>query len=463
MTNLWTKQLMKRAALMASCAAIIAFSSPVMAQNAPSQMSLSEAISAGVMTNPEYGVVAATRRATDEELEQAKALYLPSIDFSGDTGYEYTKDVGTENRANDDDDESLWRYEAGLTLTQMLFDGFETKYENERQKHRVQSSAHRVRETSELVGLSIVEAFLEVIRQRELLSISRDNVSEHLAIMDLIQDGVDAGRSTQADLEQIKARLASSRAQESTIRQQLRIAESNFRREVGDDPRDLVLPTVPVNSLAPNVDEEVKTAITQSPTLDIFSSDVKVAYAEYKGTGSTLYPQLDLQLNARQGEDLGGVEGKDRSASALVVANWNLYRGGGDVARVREFTHRHQVAKERRADTARAIEDDVRQTWARMVSAGERAREFASQAAANSEVVRAYKDQFSLDRRTLLDVLDAQNELFVSRTNTINSEFLEMFSVFRILGLKGQLLPTLGVAYPRESSEIDTPAYTVDR
>lgn len=463
MMNVWTQQLIKRAALTVSCAAIVLITSPADAQNAPAQMTLSQAISAGVMTNPEYGVVAGTRRATDEELEQAKALYMPSIDFSGDTGYEYTRDVGTEGRPNQSDHETLWRYETGLTLTQMLFDGWETKYENERQKHRIQSSAHRVRETAELVGLSIVESFLEVIRQRELLGISRENVAEHHAIMDLIQEGVDAGRSTQADLEQIKARLSSSKAQESTIRQQLQIAESNFRREVGDDPRDLVLPTVPVNALTANVEEEVKTAITQSPTLDIFSSDINVAYAEKQGTGSTLYPQFDLQLNARQGHNLGGVEGRDRSASALLVANWNLYRGGGDVARVREFTHRYQVAKERRADTSRAIEDDVRQTWARMVSAGERAREFASQAAANGEVVRAYKDQFGLDRRTLLDVLDAQNELFVSRSNTINAEFLEMFSVFRLLGLKGALLPTLGVAYPRESAPIEAPEYVVDR
>ena len=75
-----------------------------------------------------------------------------------------------------------------------------------------------------------------------------------------------------------------------------------------------------------------------------------------------------------------------------------------------------------------------------------------AQAAANTEVVRAYKDQFSLDRRTLLDVLDSQNELFVSQSNAINAEFLEMFSVFRLLALKGQLLPTLSVAYPRESA-----------
>lgn len=463
MTYIVTQTSLKKWALGLSCLGFLALTPSVQAQESSAQMTLNEAISIGVMTNPEYGVVAGTRRATDEELEQAKALYRPSIDFSADTGYEYTKDQGTKDFVNNEEDESLWRYETGLTLTQMLFDGFETKYENERQKNRVLSSAHRVRETAELVGLSIIESYLEVIRQRELLAITRDNVQEHLAIMDLIQEGVDAGRSTQADLEQIKARLASARAQESTIMQQLRIAESNFRREVGDDPRDLVLPPIPVNALSANVEEEVKTAITQSPTLDIFEADTRVAYAEYKGTGSTLYPQVDLQLNARQGEDLGGQEGRDRSASALVVADWNLYRGGGDVARVREFTHRYQVSKERRADTARAVEDDVRQTWARMVSAGERAREFSTQAAANTEVVRAYKDQFSLDRRTLLDVLDAQNELFVSRTNTINAEFLEMFSVFRLLGLKGQLFPTMGIAYPRESSLIDAPEYVVDR
>lgn len=450
-----------------ACVSMLYVTHPVKSQEAPAQMSLAEAISVGVMTNPEYGVVAGTRRATDEELEQARALYLPSIDFSADTGYEYTDDISIRNdeRSNneDEDGETLLRYETGLTLTQMLFDGWETKYENDRQKHRVQSSAHRVRETAELVGLQIVEAFLEVVRQRELLSITRENVAEHVAILGMIEEGVNAGRSTQADLEQIKARLASAQAQESTIRQQLRVAESNFRREVGHDPRDLILPSIPVSALSANVEEEVKVAITQSPTLDIFESDVQVAYAEYQGTGSTLYPQIDLQLNARQGDNLGGVEALDKSASALLVANWNLYRGGADVARVREFSHRHQVAKERRAESARAIEDDVRQTWARMVSAGERARAFAAQAASNAEVVRAYKDQFALDRRTLLDVLDSQNELFVSRSNTINSEFLEMFSIFRLLGLKGQLLPTLGVAYPRESSPIDTPDYIVDR
>lgn len=411
---------------------------------------LREAVAVGVSTNPEYGVVASSRRATDEELNQGEALFLPSLDFQGDTGWEYSDDPSTRAGAGDDD-ETLYRYEAGLTLTQMLFDGWESKWEVMRQEARVRSSAHRVRETSELVGLAIVESYLEVLRQRQLLLIARQNTAEHIAIMDLIGDGVDVGRSTQADLEQIKARLSQARATETDTMQALRNAEARYIQEVGDKPGDLTLPVIPYEQLDADVEAQILKTLAHSPTLDIFASDIEVAYAEANGTRSTFYPQLDLQLNARQGHNLNGVEGRDRSASALMVVNWNLYRGGADMARSREFIHRHQQSKEARAEAGRAVQNDVRQTWAAMVAAGERARQFAAQADANTEVVKAYKDQFTLDRRTLLDVLDSQNELFVSRSNTVNSEFLEMLAIYRLLALRGNLLPTLDVSYPRES------------
>lgn len=410
---------------------------------------LRDALAIGVATNPEYGVVAASKRATDEELNQGEALFLPSVDVNGDIGFEYSDDPGT--RAIGDDTESLWRKELGVTLTQMLFDGFEAKYEVQRQQARVVSSAERVRETAELVGLSIVEAYLEVLRQRQLLMISRENVAEHSNIMKQIEDSVNAGRSTPADLEQVKARLASAKAGEASTLEALRVAEAQYRREVGDPAGDLGMPVIPFDVLAEDVEKEVLQTLSHSPTLDIFAADIEVAYAEAQGTKSTQYPQLDLQLNARSGHDLGGTEGRDSSASALVVLNWNLYRGGADVARQREFVHRHQQAKESRAEAARSVENDVRQTWASMVSAGTRAEQFATQAVANERVVEAYKDQFNLDRRTLLDVLDSQNELFVSRSNAINTEFLEMFAVYRLLALKGSLLPSVGVEYPRES------------
>lgn len=211
------------------------------------------------------------------------------------------------------------------------------------------------------------------------------------------------------------------------------------------------MPMVPVEKLHPALDEQVKFTLHKSPTIDIYEADIEVAHAEFEGSKSTMYPQVDLQLNAREGKDLNGVRGRDTSASALMVVNWNLYRGGGDTARVREHINREAQAKEQRDKVAREVANDVRQTWARMITAGERARQFAAQADANAEVTKAYKDQFDLNRRTLLDVLDAQNEWFVSRSNTVNAEYLEIFAIYRLLALEGELLQALNVSYSRES------------
>jgi outer membrane protein, adhesin transport system len=413
-------------------------------------MTLKQSVGIGVNTNPEHGVVANNRRATDEELRQAKGLYLPSIDTRFDTGYEHTRNAITEAGIGSDS-ENMWRANAGITLTQMLFDGFAAKYENLRQQARVLSAAHRVREAAELNGLAVVEDYLEVMRQRELLKIARENVAQHTGILDQIRDATESGKTTQADHQQAAARLAASRAEEENVRQALRNAEADYIRDVGQQPEDLVMPLLPAGSLERDVEQEVRESLSGSPTVKIYEADMKVAHQEYEATQAPFYPRLDLQLQAQDGHNVNALEGQSRNASALVVANWNLYRGGIDTAKRREYISREAQAKEQRAKVARSIEDDVRKSWAGMVAARERKEEFVAQAANNEAVVKAYKDQFDLNRRTLLDVLDSQNELFVSRANAINAQYLEMFAVYRLLALKGDLLKTLDVSVPREA------------
>ncbi len=404
-------------------------------------LTLQDAVAKGIVTNPDFGMIEADRDATKEEHSQAKALYLPSIDLLGESGWERTNRRGI-------DKESMWRNRGSLTLTQMLFDGFAAKSEVARQKYRVESTINRTSEIAEFIGLDIVEAYLEVLRQRDLLAIARANVDDHTRILDTIQTGASAGTVTEGDVQQALARTAQARATVSSIEQDLREAESLFIQKAGDMPADMAFPEIPRDKLSPNVDEAVRVAVTNSPTLNVFESDIKVAQEEYNASGSTLYPQVDLVANAQAGNDLDGVDGHEDSQSVLAVMNWNLYRGGADYARQREFMYRHAKAKETRAAAARQVEKDMRDTWAGMQSAAARAQQFLEQASANEKVVGVYLDQFSLDRRTLLDVLDSQNELFVSRSSHVNSLYTEMFAVFRVLALQGRLLHTLNVPKP---------------
>lgn len=419
------------------------------------EVTLREAIQFGLYNNPEYGIVANTHSATEKELRQARGLFKPSLDLTGDTGFEYTDDPNTRGGTDPDDEESLFRYQIGVTLTQLLFDGFNAQSEVERQQARVRSSAHRVDETAEFVALDIVESYLEVMRQRELLAISRENIEAHLDIAMQTRDQVAAGKATDADMAQIQARLSRAKATEANIEQSLRNAESTYKLETGEMPGDLVLQPVPLSSLPGDVERSVEKSLIDGPTLKIFESDIDVAEAEAKQSKSTYYPEFNLQLDATESEDVGGVEGEDTSARALITMNWNLYRGGIDKARHKEFLYRAAAAKERKVESARAVEDDVRQTWAAMVAEGKQAREFADQAIANQAVVRSYRDQFELGRRTLLDVLDSQNEYFVSTSNTINSEYLEMLAMYRLLALQGDLMASMDVQSPLEAKISD--------
>jgi len=433
--------------LIALCAASlfsVSLSAVALASGEDNNLTLQDAVAKGVLTHPFYGVVANDSLATREELAQARALYKPSVDLLAESGWERT-DSPTIN------DENLWRNRASLTLTQLLFDGQGTISEINRQKARVESTAHRVGEVAEFIGLDVVEAYLEVLRQRDLLAISRANVEDHIKILETIRTGAQAGTVTEGDVSQALARQAQARATASSTEQALREAEALFIQKVGDMPGSMAFPEIPRDRLPAGVEDAVRQAVTQSPTLAVYESDIKVAQAEFEGSGSTLYPTVELQANATVGNDLDGIEGDDNRQSVLAVMRWNLYRGGGDQARQREFMHRHAVSKERRADAARQVEKDVRDTWAGMLAAAERAQQFLEQANANEKVVNVYLDQFSLDRRTLLDVLDSQNELFVSRSSHVNALYTEMFAVFRVLALKGELLNTLGVAKPREA------------
>lgn len=406
---------------------------------------LATIVETGLRSNPEFAAIQQNYMATMEEKKQARALYFPSVDVSADTGVEISDDQSTRAGNDGADTERLSRYDASLTVTQLLFDGGETKYENKRQSHRVKSAKFRLQEAGELIGLSIVEAYLSVMRQRKLMEISQKNIGDHENFYRQIEDSTRAGRSSLANLEQAKARVASAKAQMADVEQNLRFAEASFIREVGMAPADLTLPNLPSDVSNMSLDDHVSYALDNSPTLLISRADIDVSKAEKDGAYAPFYPQFDLQLTAREGKDLGGVRGRDTSASALVTMDWNLYRGGSDVARLREFERREMQAKEQTNDAQRQVRNDVHDTWAQKQAASQRKEMFQLQFNANSQLVKAYFDQFELGRRTLLDLLDTQNELFVSHSNLVNAQFLELFASYRLLALRGDLLSTLNL------------------
>ncbi len=419
-------------------------SAPVLAADGAMSFTLQEAVRQGIHTSPEHDIVTSQRNAAHQRLLQANALYLPSVDLALQAGREK---VFTSPNV---DTQALWQRRGSLTLTQLLFDGWGTTNEIKSQKHRLESAERRVKAETEFLGLDVVQAYLDILRQRDLLKIARTNVDNHHRIFKKIQAGVDAGTMADGDAAQAESRLNSAHTNVSSVEQNLRSAEALFINKVGAMPGDLAPPDFPRHQLPLTLNLVLQDARAYSPTLAVYQSDVNAAVAEWRGASSAFYPRMNLEINGSKSIDEGGFTGNQEDFSALVVMRWNLLRGGGDTARRQEFMYRYAESKARAAAALRQVESEVRDTWAAKDSAFARSQEYLRQSKASERVVSVYLDQFTLNRRSLLDVLDAENELFASRSNHLHAFYAEKFAVYRLLAIQGKMLAVLGVEPPRE-------------
>jgi adhesin transport system outer membrane protein len=420
-----------------------------------SAASLEDAVAAG-MTNPEVREAAANRRATDSELRQARGLYYPTIDLRGATGEEWAYNSNTRDRARnlatDSGDRWLWRSEASVALRQMIFDGFSTDNLVERQKARQKAAAGRVVERSEFVALDVVQAYLDVLRQTELVRLSRDNVTAHQNSLNDILSRVRAGRSSSADQSQSENRLTVSQADYVDAQRRLDDARTTYLRLVRAEPTELARPTVPAAVVPTSEEEAVRRALATNPSVGVAELDRQAAVSDSLAAEAPFYPRLDLEVVGSRGKNIGGISGPNDDFTVMLVARWNIYSGGADTARLGAARARVQEAQERENRLQLVAVEEARKSWTAMIRQREQAQKLAERVRASEGVFGAYRQQFDIGRRDLLDVLDAQNDLYAARTAALTADYSAQFAAYRTLAVSGQLLSALNINPPSESA-----------
>lgn len=430
------------------CSAAVALATPGAAQ------SLKESAQQAIRTNPRVDVVARNRQAVEQELARARGQYYPQVDLRAGIGPEWSDNNTTRARGNRD--RTLTRRETGIFVTQRLFDGWETDSEVERQKARGESAARRVGETSEIVALDAIEAHIEVLRQRELLRLSEQNLQVHRRILGRMRARVAQGASPAADLEQARARLEAANATVIETRGALEEAENRYEFVVHRRPTALAPAEFPRAALSgtPTIDAALERTRRTNRTLKITESDVKVAEHEIGVADAPFYPRVNVEVGATRSRDIDGARGDDNDASALLVMRWNLYRGGSDIAQRRVALGRMSQAMAEREVAARNAEDETRRSWVQFWTASDRIPSLASAVQQNRRVRSAYNDQFfNQGQRSLIDVLNAENELFISMGRLVSAEQAKIFAAYRLLAATGELVTTLGLEMPEEANE----------
>ncbi|RQQ10584.1 channel protein TolC [Burkholderia stagnalis] len=428
-------------AVLALASALAAASSLAAAQ------SLQEAVEQAIRTNPEVRATTYNREAADQGLKQARAGYWPRVDVDAAIGKEQRDDVETRllglNRT------TFTHRNANVTLSQMLFDGFAVRSEVARQQARIDSSANRVASTSEDVALRVVGAYLEVLRRRETTAAAEDNLESHRRIHDQIKLRSDRGVGRRADLYQAESRLALAQDNLRTEQSSLKDAEVAYARLVGTAPDALVKPVAPEGALPPTERLALDAALANHPSLAGAEADVAQARARYDGAKAAMWPRLDLELSASHDRD--GVLGPTNDRRVMLRLRYNLFQGGADKARIGEAHAQIREAEEERNRTRLEIQESVSHAYNAYLTARDRMvvlKQYVDSSAATRE---AYMLQFGIGQRSLLDLLNAENEYYSARIDYIGGQYAEAASAYRVFAGMGQLLDTLHVGRPAEA------------
>ena len=412
---------------------------------------LQEAVVQTLASNPDVLIDASRRRSVEQALNQAQGGYFPRADVAFGRGRQNSDNLTTEQTYGGPIGQM--RSERSLTVTQMLYDGFATSSEVARNSARVVSAGHRVAATSEQIALRAVEAYLEVLRNQEIIALTQDNLAVHQRTYDQIKLRAASGVGRKADQDQIEARLALAKSNLTAADANLKVAEINYRLVVGTTPGTLAQPKPPDPALLPRTPEAaLPLALDNNRILKSARADIDAAIAQNDGARATLQPRLDLELSVNKTNLVSPVDAtNDNSRSAMLRMRYNLFRGGSDVARIAETRYQVREAEEVARRTERQLEQSVRLSWNAYSSAAERLP-FLSKHAESSQLTReAYAKQFSLGQRTLLDLLDTENEAFTAASNLLNGRYVELFSRYRVLADMGILLDSIGVQQRDES------------
>ncbi|MDG1581755.1 TolC family outer membrane protein [Pseudomonas sp. GOM6] len=413
-------------------------------------MTLSEAIQSTIDNHPELHASMNDRLSADEDVKVAKGGYLPTVDLLAGYGREQTDSPSTR-ALGDHNKETLNYRDAELRLRQMLFDGFNTPNEVARTKSVVDSRAYYVQGTSESLALRTVEVYLDVLKRREMVALAENNLQAHLRVNDQIGLRSEQGVGSNADLDQSKARLALAENNLYTEQVNLADAEANFFSATGRMPDELETPA----SIKGEIPEDLAAArqgvMDNNPYLKSAQADVYAAEKQYEVAKAPFYPRFDLELATTADDNVQGDEGHYNTWRAAVVMNYNLFNGMRDKARLQSAAHQINQSMDIRNNALRVLNENLMLAWNAMENARkqtDKARDYADYSARSRE---AYQQQFGLGQRTLLDLLDSENELFTANRRYVEVRYTEEFSMYRLLSAMGSLLSKQNIVLPAEA------------
>lgn len=406
--------------------------------------SLKDTVDEVLTTNPIVLERLKNYNMTKEDITTAKAGYYPKLDLSLGTGFEHTEKKDTAFNGASDGKFDFNVYQNSLKYTQNIFQGFATTYQVEQQENRTIAAAYSYIEKVNATAFEMTNEYLLVMKNLELLKNENENIQINEEILNKVQKLYDAGLTTLSEVNKIQSALALAKSNYVVQENTLMDFTYNMHRVLG---RYLVYdemsrPELNVE-LPANLEEATEFAMQNNPSLLAEKYNVKLAQATYKEKQSPFYPRLDIEVSQSYNKNLSAIEGRYDTFRAMATVSYNLFNGFADTATLQKNVSLIHQEVQIKNKLRREVIEGLNLSWAAYEKLGMQLEHLNAYKDFSLKTLTLYSKEYDLGRRSLLDLLSAQNDFIGSKAQIINTEYSRLYAKYRILDALGTLVSTV--------------------
>jgi outer membrane protein len=395
--------------------------------------------------NPQLNAQRASTRATDENVPQALSGYRPRVSLTGTAGEQYTDVVTKANSQGINTYQNAHGtttpYSGGGTISQTLFNGFQTANRTRAAESQVSAAREALRIMEQTVLLAAATSYMDVLRDTANLEVQRTNVRVLEETLKQTRDRFNVGEVTRTDVAQAEAQLASGQSAVAAAESVLNTSRATFRQVVGIEPVNLA-PGSPVDRFSPRVlMAAIDVGLSENPNVTSAMYGVDVAFLQVKINEGALFPNLTLQGTAQYSQfpQLSIVH--QFTTSVIGQLTIPIYQGGGEYSLIRQS--KESLAQQRlNLDLVRnQTRQAVVQAWGQLQAAKAQITAAQSQVASSEVALNGVREEARVGQRTTLDVLNAQQALVNARVALVAAQHDRVVASYNVLAAVGRLSP----------------------
>ncbi len=403
-------------------------------------LSVKESIEKTFAYHKSLRVIQENRESLRYDVRRAQAGWGPSVDIRANLTGAVTSDQTTRLLGTDGDFTNGTG--VSVVLSQPIWDGLATYHRVEAAKNTLFSVESRVIDTATTLALDTLIAHEDVLRRREIFQLSINNVQRHKESLEIARMRSNLGLDTEADVSQADGRYARALSSLSETNATLIVAQDTFSRLTG-------LPIASVLSLVQKPDHPyastttvLEQAIKTNPKWVAYKYDIEVTRADKNLALAAFSPIIDANVTPSY-EDDDGRWSKDLTVGLSLT--WNVFNSGADMAAVNAAKARIRESTEFRDDFWDDLTLEVQTAWTDWKAAIEQQRYYEEAQVYNQQTLQAYQEQFANGSRPILDVLDAESELYNTSVQAITARSNAKINVYKLYALTGELLNLLEI------------------